>query len=122
MKEIERIIKESECYKHILASEFSGWKYSMISDLAKAIEQYVSKVLKDKHDWYEKELIRTDQAHIHAEQRVIEKLKREQEQYIIKVRIDTAEKIKGNCESEAERIWIMHYIAELRKELDSVRL
>ena len=37
------------------------------------------------------------------------------QQDIIKARIETAEKIKGNCESEAERIWIMHYIVEIKK-------
>ncbi len=43
------------------------------------------------------------------------------EQYVIKVRIDTAEKIKGNCESKEERIWIMLYIVELKKGLKNAK-
>ncbi len=45
------------------------------------------------------------------------KLAKTIEQYVIKARIETAKRIKENVDTEPSKIWIMHYIAELKKGL-----
>ncbi len=111
MKEIERKIADKifiawRKYTELFGQTPHGTKKQIEAMLCFGVNETIDQYVKDRESIAFTHGMLSSEAH---------------KQDVIKSRIDTAERIKGNCESEPERIWIMHYIAELKKGLNNVK-